>query len=253
MREKIRNLNRYQKGVLIFMSVSTVLFFVLYAMVISRVGFEYKDHILVPSQENGATVYSGKIYGEPASFTVSDTSVVFQYGNQTYGPYIATEDSTAIPEDNEWATSMKGMELWQGETLLFRGGVLDVGEYLWLYNEDGSLESLGINIEYNGVILDENGNEVDPMEPSVTTILELMDGPKLVHKGTWSAWLLAMLICVINTATILFADVLFRFNLYFYIRNAESAEPSEWEIAGRYFSWTLLAILALVVFIWGLR
>lgn len=251
--KRIRILNRYQKFILLFMTAAAVAFLAIYAATISRIGFSYKGQILVPSQENGTTVYSGKIHGQQALFTVSNTQVVFQHGDKIYGPYTATEAPTAIPEDNEWATSMKGMELWQGETLLFRGGVLDAGDYLWLYNEDGSLESLGINIEYNGVMLDKNGNEVDPMEPSVTTILELMDGPKLVHKGTWSAWLLAVLICVINTATILFADALFRFNLYFYIRDAESAEPSEWEIAGRYFSWTLLAILALVVFVWGLR
>ena len=53
--------------------------------------------------------------------------------------------------------------------------------------------------------------------------------------------------------TVLFADELFRWHLSFRIRNADRAEPSDWEIAGRYLSWTALPLLALVVFILGLR
>ena len=48
-------------------------------------------------------------------------------------------------------------------------------------------------------------------------------------------------------------DELFRWNLSFSIRHPERAEPSDWEIAGRYISWTALAVMALAVFISGLR
>ena len=58
--EKIKSLNRYQKGVLIFMIAMALVFAVIYPMIISQVGFEYKNTILVPSQENGSTVYSVK-------------------------------------------------------------------------------------------------------------------------------------------------------------------------------------------------
>lgn len=33
------------------------------------------------------------------------------------------------------------------------------------------------------IVVDEYGNPVDPMEPYASTILELMDGPALTHKG----------------------------------------------------------------------
>ena len=62
--EKIKSLNRYQKGVLIFMIAMALVFAVIYPMTISQVGFEYKNTILVPSQEDGSTVYSGKIQGK---------------------------------------------------------------------------------------------------------------------------------------------------------------------------------------------
>ena len=84
--EKIKSLNRYQKGVLIFMSVMTLIFAVIYIKTISKVGYRYHDAILVPTQENGQTIYTGKIQGEQARFIVSeDRTVVFHYGNKTYG------------------------------------------------------------------------------------------------------------------------------------------------------------------------
>ena len=54
--ERIKNLNLYQKSILILMLVMALLFAVLYPMTISKVGYEYKNSVLVPHQENGSTV-----------------------------------------------------------------------------------------------------------------------------------------------------------------------------------------------------
>ena len=95
--EKIKSLNRYQKGILIFMIAMACAFAIIYPKTISKVGFEYNDKILVPSEENGSTVYTGKINGENARFIVSADKVVeFWYGEKVYGPYTAKEDPTAI-------------------------------------------------------------------------------------------------------------------------------------------------------------
>ena len=237
------------------MIVIVITFFVLYSMTISQVGFEYKDTIFVPSQENGSTVYSGKIKGQQARFTVSeDKTVVFQHGDKTFGPYTAKEDPTAIPKDEEMAEDMIGVELLQGDSVLFRGGVWKFGDEYWLFNEDDTINNFGVTyVTSDGIESDENGNAIDPVEPSVSTILDLMNDPKLTHKGEWFAWFGAVFICVLNSLSILFADELFRFNLIFQIRNVDSAEPSDWEIAGRYISWTVLPIMALVIFIMGLQ
>ena len=68
--ERIKSLNRYQKFLLLFMLAMVLCFTVLYPITISREGFLYQDTILVPRQENGATLYSGKIEGKPSCFTV---------------------------------------------------------------------------------------------------------------------------------------------------------------------------------------
>ena len=253
--ERIKNLNLYQKGVLVFMIIISLIFSVVYSRTISKVGFEYKDTILVPSQDNGSTMYSGKIQGQQALFIMSeDKTVVFHYGDKTYGPYTVKEDPTAIPKDEEFREEMTGVELYNGEKLLFRGGILKFGDTTMLYNEDGTVESFGISyVTSYGVELDENGNEIDPIEPSASDILELMNDPELTHKGEWLTWLEGAFICILNALSILFADELFRWNLAFQIRDVEKAEPSDWEIAGRYIGWTVMAIMALVLFIVGLR
>lgn len=252
---RIKSLNRYQKGILILMIVMPLTFAVIYLITIQRVGFEYKDTILVPSQEKDKTVYSGKIHGQQAYFTISeDKTVVFRHGNTTYGPYTAKEDPTVIPKEEEMAEYMTGVELRQGEYVLFRGGILETKDFYLLYNEDGVLSDLDISVVISGgEELDENGNQIDPMEPSAATILKLMNDPKLTHKGEGFAWLGATLICAFNMLSVLFADELFHWYLSFQIRYAYDAEPSDFEIAGRYIGWTTLSIAALILFIMGLQ
>lgn len=145
--EKIKSLDSYQKGVLIFMMVMALIFAVIYSVTISKVGYRYNDTILVPTQENGKTIYTGKIQGEQALYIVAeDKSIVFQYGDKSYGTYTMKEDPTAIPKDKELAEEMTGVEIRNGGKLLFRGGVWDAGDFYWLYNEDGTLDSLGFSV-----------------------------------------------------------------------------------------------------------
>lgn len=251
--ERIRGLNRYQKAIIIIMIIMVLAFSVIYPITMSRVGFQYKGAILVPSRENGGTVYSGRLNWQKARFTVSeDKTVVFQCGDKTYGPYTAKEDPSAVPKDDERAEEMTGVELRCGEEILFRGGVMDAGEFRFLYNQDGSPADVGIYVEVNGIARDENGDIIDPLEPSPGSILELMAGPELTHKGEWLLWAGAVALCILNVLSILFADELFRWQLSFSIRDPDRAQPSDWEIAGRYIGWTALAAMALVFFIRGL-
>lgn len=252
--ERFKCLDMYQKVILLLMAAMTLVFAVVYAITIARVGFAYQGAILVPSQENGSTVYSGKVKGLQARFIVSeDRSVVFQYGDQTYGPYTATVDPAAVPENVEQPRDvMTGVELRRGDEVWFRGGVFRSGDEFWLYNEDGRLHDCDFfyatdtgnhRIEYDG-----NG-----IEPPASAILHLMDHPQLTHKGDWFAWFTAAVLCVLNALSILFADELFRWQLSFQIRCADRAEPSDWELMGRYISWIFLTVLALAIWIMGLR
>ena len=254
--KKIKSLGKYQKVILLFMIGMILIFTVLYSVTMKRIGFAYQNTILIPSQNGDITTYSGKIKGKQAIFTVSENKTVyFQYDNKLYGPYTVKEDSSAVPKDHVISEALTGIVLYCKDAVIFRGGVCKTGDSYWLVHADGNSPNIQ---DYPELIVGTTStNEytetiADEMEPSISTILDLMDNPKLTHKGDLTLWFYGVVFCFINTISILFVDELFRFNLAFQIRDADYAEPSEWEIASRYIGWTVLAILALITFIIGL-
>lgn len=258
MLERIKDLNGYQKGILAVLLAMAVLFAGVYASAISREGFRYNDEILIPSYENGNTHYSGKIDGADCCFTVTEEkAVTFRWGDRTYGPYTAREDPSAVPDNYNGWDHITGVEVREGDEVIFRGGIMEMGgtdSYLTIVDENGGLSEVVMYVTMsNGTVVDGDGNVVDPMEPSVTELLQLMQGPKLEHKGNWSAWLAGVLVSAVAIASVLFADELFRLSLIFQVRNVEQVEPSDWEISGRYIGWTVYAVAALVIYITGLQ
>lgn len=251
--KRISALNRFQKSILLLMAAMSLVFAVLSFTTISRVGFEYNGVILTPGREGDSTTYSGVLQGQPVCFTVSgDQTIVFQAGDTVYEPYTVREDASAVPESHP---DMTGVELRQGEEILFRGGFSDAEDFLWLYNEDGTLHDF-MSISYmtgDGVLRDENGVPIDPTAPTTSALLRLIYNPELTHHGAWIGWCAAVFICLLNALTILFADELFRWRLSFQIQDAAQAEPSDWAIAGRYAGWVSLLVIALACFITGLK
>ena len=252
--DRFRELKRYPKIVMLLMAVMVIVFTVVYPITISKEGFEYQDAIFTPEQAEDSTVYSGRLLGDEASFTVyGDTTVEFRHGDKLYGPYILTEDPSAVP-DMGLLGEPKGVELRQGDQVVFRGCMLGNGRDLSLFNQDGTPVSPTVFMVLNdGTAMDINGNVIDTSEPSAYTIIQLMTGPELTHKGQWVFFFLGLLTCLVNVCLILFADELFRFRMSFIIRDADQAEPSNWEMAGRYIGWTLLSLVALYSFIVGLK
>lgn len=245
--ERFKTLDYRQKWIFLIMGVMVLVFSILYPVTLSRVGYSYRDAILVPHEAEGTTVYSGKIQGEAASFTVTqDKTVTFQYGDFTYGPYTVKEDPQAAPESGDLADSLSGVEIWRQDSRLFRGGVQKLEQHGWLlYYENG--EPYGLEIK-----ITTGDNSAAQMEPSLATILDLTMGPELTHKGHWLPWFLGILLCVVNAVSILYADELFRFWLSFRIESPELAEPTDLEITGRYFGWGAMLIGIFVVFVIGL-
>ena len=139
--QRIRALTPYQKIVLLILLMMALLFTILYPVTISREGLLYEDTILLPEATETGMVYSGRIDGEAASFTVSEGEVTFRHGDKFYGPYTVREDETAIPQDSQLGSDAVGLEVYCGDELLFRGAAVDQGGLLWLYNEDGSIEN----------------------------------------------------------------------------------------------------------------
>ena len=90
------------------------------------------------------------------------------------------------------------------------------------------------------------------MTPSASALIELATGPTLTQRGTWVGFLEGVFVTILTAIDILFADELFRFRISFRVADPDLAEPSDWEIMGRYIGWTSMTILALVGYILGL-
>lgn len=248
---RFQELDGYQKLLIFALLAMFLLFTVLCAVTTSRVGYEYMGAILAHSNDNGTAVYSGEIKGKQACFTVtSDRVITFTYGDKTYGPYTVKEDPTAIPKDT---LCTEGIEIREGEEIFFRGSYYFLGGFRFFENEDGTTISPITVTSDNGITMDENGNIIDTMEPSLHTILAMHEGPKLTNKGSWGMWFFSTLLMGFTIVSILFADALFRMGLSFRVKNPDMAEPTDWEVATRYIGWTLGAIVVLVIYIKALQ
>ncbi len=250
----LKELDWYQKGILILLIVMIPVFAVLYAVTTSQVGYAYWNELLMPSEENGATLYSGQIQGQTTVITVSGQSVTLQCGYHRYGPYTVREDPTAIPKDVTFTGPVTGLEIRRGESIYFRGARETTGNGFRLVYEDGKAQdSIRITAGLFTTSTDTYGNTVQSVEPTPNQILDLLDGPKLTHKGSRGGWLLGVLVCLLTAASIFFADELFRLRMVFHVQDVYDIEPSGWELGVRYGTWLLLTIGALVAFIVNLQ
>ena len=247
--KRFRALSVAQKCILLAIGAMALVFCVLYPVTLSRVGFAFRGAILTPARTDAGTVYSGKVGGERVSFTVTaDGAATYQADGAVYGPYTVREDASAIPAEflQYYNMPSTGVELRRGDAVIFRGCLRNNGEYRMLYDENGDLDGLSLFF---------SDSEQTPAaeEPTAYEVLSLLVDMQPEHKGQWSLGALGLVVCAVTAVSILYADELFRWGLSFRVRDPESAEPSDWELASRYFTWVALPMLALAMFIMGLR
>lgn len=248
---RFRELGRYPKILLILLLGMTVIFAGVYGVVTSRVGFLHNDTIFVPRQENGITLYEATVDDQRCAFTVTADTVTLLWGDKTYGPYTLREDPTAVPDDV--SLPMTGIEILDGQRVYFRGGVTDEATDFWLLNEDGKNAFLMSYTLSDGIEYDMNGNPIDHKKPVPYQIVSLLRGPELTHKGDWTVFLIGVFCTIATAVSILFSDELFYLSICFRVENAETAEPSDWYITSRNFSWALLAVFSCAAFFMGLQ
>ena len=245
--------DRLKKILPIVLIVIVAVFSVLYFFIGRRYGVEYQDALYFLNSERGATVYSAKVDGQSASFTVEGNTVTYHWGDTVYGPYTVREDPTAAP-GGEWESlDLIGVEIREEDSILFRGGYT---EDLFLFiREDGEPDSDLFHVTYsvNSIEHDADGNVVDPHRPSLSTLIRFSQLPQSdAHRGNSLMWFLGLFLAGIAALLIKFDDTLFRLHLSFRVKYPEDAEPSEWEIFSRIFSWIAFTLLSLGLFIAGL-
>ena len=245
--------DRLKKTLPIVLIVIVAVFSLLYFFIGRQYGVEYQDALYFPATEGNTMVYSAKVDGQSASFTVQGNTVTYHWGDTVYGPYTVREDPTAAP-GGEWESlDLIGVEIREEDSILFRGGYT---EDLFLFiREDGEPDSDLFHVTYsvNSVEHDADGNVVDPHQPSLSTLIRFSQLPEAdAHRGNSLMWFLGLFLAGVAALLIKFDDTLFRLHLSFRVKYPEDAEPSEWEIFSRIFSWIAFTLLSLGLFIAGL-
>ena len=255
MKQKWLNLTWPQRVMILIQAFLILLFFILTCTVGSQQVIKYRDEYLRRRTAGEVTTYSGKIDGQKAVFTVSPGPVLeYSLGDTQYGPYTVVFDPTAVPDEEDTLLSqastqfLTGVELWEGETRLFRGAYQNSGTTFYLVDADGEM------LFSDGMFLSlGTGSTSAGKAPGPYTILKLAIAPDVVRRGSFGIFLLGVLVCVLCAFFILYADALFRWDLRFRIRYPEDAEPSDWELFSRWIGWIALTIAALAIFIIGLN
>ena len=261
MKQKWLDLTWPQRVMILIQAFLILLFLILYCTVGRQQVITYQDEYLRCRTAGGVTTYSGRIDGQKAVFTVSPGPVVeYRRGDTLYGPYTVVFDPTAVLDEEDKpfnltsTKSLVGVEVWEGETRLFRGAYQNTGSTFYLVDTNGDM------IFSDGMIRFQVETSTGTTTayafgkaPGPYTILKLAIAPDVVRRGSFGIFLLGVLVCVLCAVSILYADALFRWNLRFIISEPESAEPSDWELFSRWIGWIALTIAALVFFIMGLN
>lgn len=245
--------DRLKKVLPILLIVIVVVFSVLYFFIGRQYGVEYADALYFPNLEGDTTVYSATVKGTHASFTVEKDTVTYRWGDTVYGPYTIQEDPTAAPGGEWYDLDLTGVEIREGDTVLFRGGY--TSDLLVLIREDGKLDSSTSYATYsvNGVYHDANGNVVDPHQPSLRSLLCFSHLPEAdARRGHPLMWFLGLFLSGVTILLIRFDDTLFRLHLFFRVRHPEDAEPSDWELVSRVLGWIGLTAISFGIFMAGL-
>lgn len=245
MKERWLEMTWFQRGLLLLQAFLILLFLLMYCTIGRQQVVWYDGAALRCHTDGQTTTYSGRVDGQAAVITVSPGPVVeYRLGDALYGPYSIISDPSAVPSEEAMPImpvdiqALSGVEIRQGDRVLFRGSYLHSGSMFLAFDETGYWAT-------SSALASDSG-------PSAGDILQIALAPEIVQREHIEAFMLGLFLCVVCAVSIVYADELFRFHLAFRIRNAEDAEPSDWELFGRSVSWIVLTVSALLSFILGL-
>ena len=251
----------FRKGLLLLLAVAIPLFAVVTAVQCSRVGIEYGNAFLRRTENDGVIQYAGRKSGEDSVFTVCpDGRVEYRWGEETYGPYTILQDPSAAPEpsmgDSYVPKGLMGVEVRQGDTVLFRGGWDPDPDMTWfsLYDESGNeLSGLSFSATMgDGTMIGPDGEIITPREqhePKAAQLLRVALAPELVHRGSWLIYTFLTLLAAAGMGYILFYRELFYWDMSFTVKNPENAEPSDWYVFSSLLGMGIITAMVLVLYV----
>ena len=261
LKARWNEMDLFRRGLLLLLAVAVPLFAVVTAVQCSRVGIEYENVFLRRTENDSVIQYAGRKSGQEIAFTVyPDGRVEYRWGQETYGPYTILQDPSAAPEptmgDHYVPDGLMGVEIRQGDTVIFRGGWDPKPDRAWfnLYDESGEqLPSLFISATTNnGTVIGPDGEIITPREqhePKAAQLLRVALAPELVHRGSWLIYALLTLLAAAGMGYILFYRELFYWDMSFTVKNPKNAEPSDWYVFSSLLGMGIITAVVLVLYV----
>lgn len=248
--ERIKNLSKTQKVLMVIIAVMIVAFSIIYPVIMSIKGIEFRRDFLTKKEGQGDVTYTD---GYTSITVYDDKRIEFKcyhrftgdgYKDIIYGPYSWTEDPSAIPAVTEngmlSSDDYIGVKIMDGDKVYFRGAVSKEG-YM-VYKADGTMGN-----DFEVVLGDYYANP-----PDIYEIVKFITGPQTTNRGNIVFYIYGIIICIIAVISMLFPDELFKLAMWPRVRNLHDIEPSDWELTVRVIGWYVFTIGAFVVFVVGL-
>ena len=128
--ERIKNLSRTQKVLMSIIVAMIIAFSIIYPIIMSIKGIEFRGDFLTRKEEQGNVTYTD---GHTSIIVYDDQSIEFKcyhrftgdgYRDVTYGPYSWMEDHSAIPAGTEngmlSSDDYIGVKIMAGDKVFFR-------------------------------------------------------------------------------------------------------------------------------------
>lgn len=225
-----------------------VLFTVLYLTLGMQWGLVWKGEFFHQIREGETLTYRGKWAKFKTEVTVSpEGALTFRVDGVEYGPYQVRFDPEAAEIKGDWEGPVDGgVVVSQGERELYRGAYYATGlqihpVMLCAAGEPGNVSQVA-----------EVGDNYQKVYLSVDNLVYFALGEGLTHRGMWYGYAAGTFFAVMGIVSLLFADRRFRWSLSWYIRDAEKAEPTDYQLTMRSILGGFLFFSALFLYWMGL-
>lgn len=249
LKERWEEMSRGRRIILLIHPILFALSLILFLTLGQQQVVSYGNGYLRYEQQGDAAVYSGKADGHKVKYVVSPGSVMeYWLDGALDSTYTVTEDPSAIPQTEETARHdpdfFTGVEIRKGDKVWFRGAYSPYSSY-WLLDEEG--HTLTISFSFSPAI----EGTAPESAPQPGTILRFIHTPETSPRHHLDFILWGLLLSAICLVSLLFEDQLFRWDLYFRVRDPYSAEPSAWELFSRWAGWVIMTGVAALAYALG--
>ena len=252
--ERIKNLDKTQKIILILTIAALVLFTVIYPVFFYHTGIRYHGKMLTLTIEDNKHVYSGKLDGKKIKFTVDGNRLDMTYGDAQIVPYYVCSTGETPEQASTFVLQSGPLVVFRRGEVLFRGTVSENLSGRYYYTTNRTTFVPGVLRQINNTCYDMLNNVVINAEPNIDEIIWLLEMPS-IHKNDELAvfWVFGAIICIVNIISIIFVEELFRLRYVFSVADPYAVEPSELTLIMRPISWGLTLVIALLFFFTGLK